>query len=39
MFLGIVVMAVLAVIDYRRLELVGMVIYGLSIARPARPSS
>jgi rod shape determining protein RodA len=31
-FLGIGVMGALAVIDYRRIELVGMVIYGLSIA-------
>lgn len=31
-FLGVIVMAVMAVIDYRRIELVGMVIYGLSIA-------
>jgi rod shape determining protein RodA len=31
-FLGVGVMAVLASIDYRRIELVGMVIYGLSIA-------
>jgi rod shape determining protein RodA len=31
-FLGIGVMAALAALDYRRLELVGMVIYGLSIA-------
>jgi rod shape determining protein RodA len=31
-FLGIGVMAVMAVLDYRRIELVGMVIYGLSIA-------
>jgi rod shape determining protein RodA len=31
-FLGIIVMAVLATLDYRRLELVGMVVYGLSIA-------
>ncbi len=30
--LGIVVMVVLAAIDYRRIELVGMVIYGLSVA-------
>ncbi|MGH9008027.1 MAG: FtsW/RodA/SpoVE family cell cycle protein, partial [Acidimicrobiales bacterium] len=30
-FLGIIVMTVLAAIDYRRLELIGMVIYGLSI--------
>ncbi len=29
--LGVVVMVVLASIDYRRIELVGMVIYGLSI--------
>jgi rod shape determining protein RodA len=31
-FLGIGVMAAMAMIDYRRIELVGMVIYGLSIA-------
>jgi rod shape determining protein RodA len=31
-FLGVVVMVALAAMDYRRLELVGMVIYGLSIA-------
>jgi rod shape determining protein RodA len=31
-FLGLIVMVVLAMIDYRRVELVGMVIYGLSIA-------
>jgi rod shape determining protein RodA len=31
-FLGTIVMTALAVMDYRRLELVGMVIYGLSIA-------
>ena len=30
--LGVILMAALAVMDYRRLELVGMVIYGLSIA-------
>jgi rod shape determining protein RodA len=30
--LGFVVMAALATLDYRRLELVGMVIYGLSLA-------
>jgi rod shape determining protein RodA len=30
-FLGIIVMAALASMDYRRIELVGMVIYGLSI--------
>lgn len=30
-FLGMIVMAVLAVMDYRRIELFGMVIYGLSI--------
>jgi len=32
LILGVGVMAALAVLDYRRLELVGMVIYGLSIA-------
>ncbi len=31
-FLGIVVMGILATMDYRRLELFGMVIYGLSLA-------
>jgi rod shape determining protein RodA len=31
-FLGVIVMVALAAMDYRRLELVGMVIYGLSIA-------
>jgi rod shape determining protein RodA len=31
-FLGIIVMCALWALDYRRLELVGMVIYGLSIA-------
>jgi rod shape determining protein RodA len=31
-FLGIGVMAAMAILDYRRIELVGMVIYGLSIA-------
>src|SRR5580658_6817875 len=31
-FLGVIVMVALAALDYRRLELVGMVIYGLSIA-------
>ncbi len=31
-FFGIVVMIVLAAIDYRRIELVGMVVYGLSVA-------
>jgi rod shape determining protein RodA len=30
--LGVAVMAALAALDYRRLELVGMVIYGLSVA-------
>jgi len=30
-FLGLIVMAVLAAIDYRRIELVGMVVYGVSI--------
>ncbi len=30
--LGFVVMAALATLDYRRLELVGMIIYGLSLA-------
>ncbi|MGH9046353.1 MAG: FtsW/RodA/SpoVE family cell cycle protein, partial [Acidimicrobiales bacterium] len=30
-FLGVIVMVVLAAIDYRRIELVGMVIYALSI--------
>ena len=30
-FLGLIVMTVLAAMDYRRIELVGMVIYGLSI--------
>ena len=31
-FLGMVVMGILATMDYRRLELFGMVIYGLSVA-------
>ena len=31
-FLGVIVMVVLAAMDYRRIELVGMVIYGLAIA-------
>jgi rod shape determining protein RodA len=30
-FLGLIVMTVLAAVDYRRIELVGMVVYGVSI--------